>query len=82
MGLCLAASLMNYGQTRRKESRHKYRHLCGVVRRVVTLMAEKGRHPSREAGSRSQTGQQKHIETDKYNRSTLSVRQGSEKKWS
>lgn len=66
------ASLINYEQTGRKGSRHKDRHLCSIVRRVITFMAKEGRHP----GSRSQTGQQKHTETDKYNRSTISVRQG------
>lgn len=68
VGLCPADSLINYGQTGRKESRHIDRHLCSIVRRVITFMPERGRHPGR------QTGQQRH-ETDKYNRSTESVRQ-------
>lgn len=71
MGMHPAASLINYGQTRRKESRHKDRHPCGVVGRVITFMAEKRGQPG---------GRQKHIETDKYNRSTLLVRLKSERK--
>lgn len=44
---CLAAaSLINYEQTRRKESRHKDRRLCGIVRGVITFMEK----TSREAG--------------------------------
>lgn len=68
----LHASLINYGQTGRRASRHKDRHLCSIVRGVITFMAKKRGHPERPAVA----------ETDRYNGSTISVRQSWEREWS
>lgn len=68
----LHASLINYGQTGRRASRHKDRHLCSIVRGVITFMAKKGGHPERPAVA----------ETDRYNGSTISVGQSCEREWS
>lgn len=68
--LCPAASLINYGQRGRKQSRHRDICLCGTVRRVITFMSDKGRHPGMTAVAHRQAIRDR----DKYNRLAVLVR--------
>lgn len=67
-GLCPDASLINYERAWREESgRHKDGHLCSIVRRVITFMDKKERHPGRPEAAHRRASR-KHIETDKSNK--------------